>query len=91
VVALLNFSFRQAHASDILNVYGGGGMANYLIRFVVNLDPNGNPGIQWPKWTTSSPKLLTFFDGLIPELITEDTYREDELKFLTSVTLANPI
>ncbi|KAF5349447.1 hypothetical protein D9758_014626 [Tetrapyrgos nigripes] len=33
------------HSSDILNAYGGGGMADYIIRFTANLDPNGNTGI----------------------------------------------
>ncbi|KAF8895233.1 carotenoid ester lipase precursor [Infundibulicybe gibba] len=79
------------HASDILNVYGGGEMADYLIRFAATLNPNGQTGINWPKYTTQSPQLLTFLDGLVPLTITQDTYRKDAMNFLTNVTLANPI
>ncbi|KAF4580247.1 hypothetical protein EYR40_003229 [Pleurotus pulmonarius] len=38
------------HFSDILNVYFGGEMEDYLINFVNKLDPNGEGrGINWPK------------------------------------------
>ncbi|KAL4263268.1 Carboxylic ester hydrolase [Pleurotus pulmonarius] len=81
------------HASDILNVYFGGEMGDYLINFVNNLDPNGQGrGINWPKYTASSPNLVTFNDDLIsPVTITQDTFREDAISFLTGVTLANPL
>ncbi|KAG5638889.1 hypothetical protein H0H81_008948 [Sphagnurus paluster] len=77
------------HASDILNVYGGGGMADYLIRFATNLNPNSNFGLQWPQYTTSSPKLLTFMDGY--ETITDDTYRKDAMAYLINVTFDHPL
>ncbi|KAG6841028.1 hypothetical protein C0991_002576 [Blastosporella zonata] len=81
------------HGSDILNVYGGGGMADYLIRFAVNLDPNSKSilDLQWPKYTVASPKLLTFLDGLIPVTITDDTYRAAAMNALTNLTLNNPL
>ncbi|KAF5376472.1 hypothetical protein D9615_008628 [Tricholomella constricta] len=82
----------SVHASDILNVYGGGGMADYLIRFAANLDPNPKSGLQWPKYTTATRKLLTFYDGLIfDEKITTDTFRKDAIAFLTNITLAHPL
>ncbi|KAF8073585.1 carotenoid ester lipase precursor [Lyophyllum atratum] len=81
----------SVHGSDILNVYGGGGMADYLIRFATTLDPNSKFGLQWPKYSVASPKLLTFHDGLIPVTITDDTYRKEAMTFLTNVTLAHPI
>ncbi|KAG6910657.1 hypothetical protein DXG01_008701 [Tephrocybe rancida] len=79
------------HGSDILNVYGGGGMADYLIRFATTLDPNAKTGLQWPKYTQASPKLLTFLDGLIPVILTDDTYRKAAMNGLTNLTLANPL
>ncbi|THU87322.1 carotenoid ester lipase precursor [Dendrothele bispora CBS 962.96] len=79
------------HASDILNVYGGGGMADYLIRFATNLDPNGNTGISWPQYSQVSPTLLTFIDGLIPQILTQDNYRVDAMKTITQVLLTNPV
>ncbi|TFY81774.1 hypothetical protein EWM64_g2237 [Hericium alpestre] len=81
----------SVHASDILNVYGGGEMADYLIRFATNLDPNGNTGISWPKYTTQSPNLLTFLDGVTPLEITQDTYRIEGFNLLTQTTLAYPL
>ena len=81
----------QVHASDILNVYGDGEMTDYLVRFVANLNPNGNTGINWPQYTPSSPNLLTFLDGPVPLEITQDTFRQEAIAYLTNVTLANPI
>jgi acetylcholinesterase len=84
--------FRQAHGTDILNVYGGGDMANYLIRFAAKLDPNGGSDINWPKYTTSSPKMLLFQDNLFfPQDITTDNYRVDAMNLLTNFTYANPL
>ncbi|KAK0460006.1 carotenoid ester lipase precursor [Desarmillaria tabescens] len=79
------------HASDILNVYFGGDMADYLIRFAATLNPSGSTGIQWPQWTTNSPNLLTFNDGLLPLTITQDTFRGDAMSGLSKILLANPI
>jgi len=62
-------------------------MAAYLVRFVTNLDPNGAGTLSWPKWTTSSPNLLTFLDGLFPQQITQDTYRADAITYMNSVNL----
>ncbi|TFY69725.1 hypothetical protein EVG20_g3020 [Dentipellis fragilis] len=81
----------SVHGSDILNVYGGGDMADYLVRFAANLDPNGNTGINWPKYTTESPNLLTFLDGSIPLTITQDIYRSDGFDALTQLCLEHPI
>ncbi|KAJ8496267.1 hypothetical protein ONZ51_g1208 [Trametes cubensis] len=81
----------SAHATDILNVYGGGEMADYLINFVNHLDPNGNTVPSWPKYTTSSPSLLTFLDGLIPITITNDDYRVDAMNLITELSLQFPL
>ena len=66
-------------------------MADFLINFVNNLDPNGETGISWPKYNTSSPKLLTFLDGLTPLNITDDDYRVDGMNFLTELGFQFPI
>ncbi|KAH9030331.1 carotenoid ester lipase precursor [Lactarius pseudohatsudake] len=80
----------SAHASDILNIYGGGDLTDYLIHFATNLDPNGGSGPHWPQYTTSSPQLLTLLDGAVPADITLDTYRVEAMKYLTKLSLANP-
>ncbi|EGN97919.1 hypothetical protein SERLA73DRAFT_109200 [Serpula lacrymans var. lacrymans S7.3] len=79
------------HASDILDVYGPSDMTDYLINFVTNLDPNGATGISWPQYTTAAPNLMTFMDGLPSLEITQDTYREAAMTYLTNVTLQYPI
>jgi len=84
-------SFVQVHTSDLLNVYFNGELTDYLIRFVATLDPNGSTGAYWPKYTTQSPNLLTFLDGLIPVTITQDTYRRDAIDYMITVTLSNPL
>ena len=90
-IYLLREVASQVHTSDIVNVYRDGEMTDYLVRFVANLDPNGNTGINWPKYTPSSPNLLTFLDGPTPLGITRDTFRQEAIAYLTNVTLANPI
>ncbi len=79
------------HASDISNVYFGGDMGDYLIRFVNDLNPNGNTGIAWPKWTAASPAMLSFNDGVVPLSITADTFRQEAIEALTEILLENPI
>ncbi|KAI0671152.1 carotenoid ester lipase precursor [Trametes maxima] len=81
----------SAHATDILNVYAGGDMTNYLINFVNNLDPNGKSLLSWPKYSKASPKLLTFQDGLIPLAVTNDNFRVDAMNFITQLSLAHPL
>ena len=80
-----------AHGTDILNVYGGGDMTDYLVNFVNNLDPNGKTGIAWPKYTLESPPLLTFLDGLTPLTITNAHYRVDGFNLITKLSLEFPL
>ncbi len=79
------------HATDILNVYGGGDMTDYLVNFVNNLDPNGVTGIHWPQYSLGSRELLMFQDGLIPLTITTDDYRVDGFNVITDLSLKFPI
>lgn len=70
-------------------------MTDYLINFVVNLDPNNKrtllTGQYWPKYTNSSPQLLTFQDGLFPLTLTSDTFRADAFDYGIQVLLNNPM
>jgi len=83
----------SAHGTDILNVYaiGGGDMTDYLINFAANLDPNHSSLFNWPQWTSGSPTLLTFLDGLIPLELGQDTYRQDAMNYMINLTLKYPI
>ncbi|KAJ7480555.1 carotenoid ester lipase precursor [Mycena latifolia] len=79
------------HFTDILNVYFDGELTDYLINFATNLNPNGKTVPNWPAYTTASPNMMTFLDGLFPTTISQDTYRKDAMAFLTNITLQFPI
>ncbi|KAJ6554984.1 carotenoid ester lipase precursor [Mycena vulgaris] len=79
------------HATDILNVYFDGELTDYLVNFATNLNPNGNTVPNWPAYTTATPNMMTFLDGLIPTTITQDTYRAAGMQFLINTTLQFPI
>ncbi|KJA17434.1 hypothetical protein HYPSUDRAFT_46373 [Hypholoma sublateritium FD-334 SS-4] len=81
----------SVHASDILNVYGGGEMGDHLIRFVNNLNPNPSTGYQWPQYTLATRKIATYIDGIIPVITGTDTFRTEAIDYLTQVTLVNPV
>jgi len=79
------------HVSDILNIYFDGELTDYLINFATTLNPNGNTVPNWPAYTTKTPNMMTFLDGLFPTTITQDTYRAEAIQFLTNLTLEFPI
>nr|VWO95946.1 Carboxylic ester hydrolase (EC [Ganoderma boninense] len=82
----------SAHGTDLLNVYMGGDMTDYLVNFVNNLDPNGAKRLYWPQYTLDSRKLLTFWDGIIrPLSITTDDYRVEGFNILTNLSLQFPM
>ena len=84
-------SVIQFHGSDLLNVFFNGELTDYLIRFTNHLDPNGGGLHHWPQYDTKTRSVLTFWDGLIPITITEDTYRQDAINVLTNLSLAYPL
>ena len=82
----------SAHGSDILNIYGGGDLTDFLIHFSTNLDPNGGLSPHWPRYTTSSPKLMTLLDNQATNrTITLDTFRVEGMEFLTKLEIAHPL
>ncbi|RPD60509.1 carotenoid ester lipase [Lentinus tigrinus ALCF2SS1-7] len=80
-----------AHGTELADVFGGGPMGDYLIRFAATLDPNGDGAVQWPRYTNSAPLMLTFNDAQPTFNVTRDTYREEEMKYLTKLSLADPM
>ncbi|KAI9063824.1 carotenoid ester lipase [Trametes sanguinea] len=80
-----------AHSTDLQNVFGGGDMADFLIRFVNTLDPNGGPEINWPAYTPETPELLAFIDGEKPLEITPDTFRKEAMEYLMFLGLVHPV
>lgn len=80
-----------AHSSDLVNVFGGGIMADYFIRFINTLDPNGSSSpraqVKWPRYDTEQPRLLTF----LPEyedpsvIVTDDDFRNEQTEFFVGL------
>ncbi|KAF9453329.1 alpha/beta-hydrolase [Macrolepiota fuliginosa MF-IS2] len=82
------------HASDLINSFFlGQELQDYIIRFTVKLDPSGTGllDFKWPKYTTGNPNQLIFLDGLIPQVVGKDTYRQPQMDFLTQLSLQVPI
>ncbi|TBU55940.1 carotenoid ester lipase [Dichomitus squalens] len=80
-----------AHGTELADIFGGGPMQDYLIRFAATLNLNGNGAFTWPRYTNSSPALLTFNDA-VPQLnITLDTFRAAQMEYLNKLSLADPI
>ncbi|RPD58750.1 carotenoid ester lipase precursor [Lentinus tigrinus ALCF2SS1-7] len=86
-----NFSgVGDAHTTDLLNVFAPGDMTDFFVRFVHDLDPNGNCGVQWPPYNTSARATLQFNDGDVPLNITVDDQRLNGTDELTSLSLRFP-
>ncbi|KAN0142053.1 Alpha/Beta hydrolase fold [Lactarius tabidus] len=81
----------SAHSSDLPYIYGGKDLADYLINFVTNLDPNGPSVPHWPQYDTSSRQLLTLYDSPVPTNITLDKFREEGIQFVTELLSENPL
>jgi acetylcholinesterase len=79
-----------AHGTDLLDSFGGGKLADYVIYFTRNLDPNGDlEEISWPQYDLRDPKALIFQEfGLVVE---DDNYRIDPLEFVANLSLLHPI
>jgi len=81
-----------AHSSDLMNVFGGGVMTDYFIRFINTLDPNGSTSpraqAEWPKYDPERPLLLTF----LPEhanpsvIVTDDNFRQEQMEWFAEMT-----
>ncbi|KAI0754512.1 carotenoid ester lipase precursor [Daedaleopsis nitida] len=89
----------SGHGMDVSDVYDGAELADYLINFVHDLDPNGapngdhpGPGTHWPQYTLAAPRVLTFVDGLFPAMtVLDDRHRAEGMKLLTELSLEYPL
>ncbi|RPD58747.1 carotenoid ester lipase precursor [Lentinus tigrinus ALCF2SS1-7] len=78
------------HGHDLLVAFGPDDMADYFIRFVNNLNPNGDTGLQWPTYDTTARATLQFNDGAEPLKITADDERLVGMSELSSLSLRFP-
>ncbi|KAF9450184.1 carotenoid ester lipase [Macrolepiota fuliginosa MF-IS2] len=82
------------HGSDLVDSFFlGQELRDYIIRFTVKLDPSGTGffDFKWPKYTTGNPNQLIFLDGLVPQIVRKDTYRQPQMDFLTQLGLQAPV
>ncbi|KAI0666882.1 carotenoid ester lipase precursor [Trametes maxima] len=79
------------HTTELANIFGGGDMTDFFVRFVNTLNPNGGTGIHWPMYTSDSPQLLTFVEGKTRLKVIPDTFREESNQFLTQLGLEQPV
>jgi len=81
--------FGSAHVSDLLEIYRGGPLVTSLINFVNHLDPNGESGNRWPRYSLRHPKNFVFGPGTTS--IQDDTHRKKAISVLNSVLLRHPM
>ena len=63
-------------------------MLTALINFVNHLDPNGESGGQWPKYSLDNPKNFVF--GPDGTSVQDDTYRKKAMAVVNAVMLRYP-
>ena len=64
-------------------------MLTALVNFVNHLDPNGELGGQWPKYSLGNPKNFVFGPGTTTS-VQDDTYRKEAISVLNAVALRHP-
>ncbi|TFK85029.1 carotenoid ester lipase precursor [Polyporus arcularius HHB13444] len=84
-------SIGDAHLTDLINAFGPGDMTDYFVRFVNDLDPNGDSGVHWPPYTTTARATLQFNNGAVPLNITADKERLAGTNELASLALRFPL
>lgn len=80
----------QTHTTELANVFFGGDMTDFLVRFVHTLDPNGGQEVHWPAYTAESPQLLLFANGKKSLEIIPDTFRKEANEFLVQLSFEQP-
>ncbi|KAI0666901.1 carotenoid ester lipase precursor [Trametes maxima] len=86
--------FGVAHGTDFgVVLVNATDQADYFIRFIATLDPNGasDRTIQWPQYDTNKRKVLLFAGGEISLAISDDTAREDPIAELAALTSMYPL
>ncbi len=94
--------FHHAHGLDLKDIYGPGDLTDYMVHFVNYFDPNGNSSARqggnetggslfWPRYTPSSPQLLTLQDGPTPMTVGEDNFRKEAIKIIGDLALKYPL
>ncbi|GJE92632.1 carotenoid ester lipase precursor [Phanerochaete sordida] len=87
-----NFAYGSEHGSDLLYIYLPGDLADYYINFVNHLNPNIGANVTaWPQYDTRGREVLTLLDGTPNITVTNDSYREEPIAYLTELSLKYPL
>ncbi|KAH9908241.1 carotenoid ester lipase precursor [Epithele typhae] len=85
--------FGATHTTELSNIFGGGDLADFFVRFVNTLDPSGDGALDWPVYTTAAPLVIALQEGAgVPPLaLVKDTFRREATAFVTQLGLAHPL
>lgn len=79
--------FLQTHGTDLQRILGPGDLSDYFINFVNTLDPNSAEVLEWPRYSSGLPALLTLTDQIADISVSADTFREEQIEFLNQLAL----
>ncbi|KAM5544420.1 hypothetical protein V8D89_002080, partial [Ganoderma adspersum] len=86
--------FGYPHGRDLLSLSRGEELTDYVIQFIMTLDPNGrsNRTITWPWYDPTLRQMLRVLDGEEPLLIIgRDNAREEAMEFMMALSLRYPL
>ena len=84
-----------AHSSDLVDPFSGGVTAEYFIKFITHMDPNGHSTsgrsiLPWPRYTNELPSMMRFFHNDIPVSVGFDVNRKKALDNWNKLMLKRP-
>jgi len=84
-----------AHSSDLVDPFSGGVTAEYFIKFITHMDPNGHSMsghsiLPWPRYTNELPSMMRFFHNDIPVSLGFDIDRKEALDNWNKLVLERP-
>ncbi|KAI0793609.1 carotenoid ester lipase precursor [Fomes fomentarius] len=83
-------SIGVVHGTDVTVAYEPGDMTDYFIRFVNDLNPNAENGVQWPEYDAAARSSLEFRDGDTPLRIIPDDARAEAMSIVSALSLRFP-
>ena len=83
------------HSSDLVDPFSGGVTAEYFIKFITHMDPNGHSMsgrsiLPWPRYTNERPSMMRFFHNDIPVSLGFDIDRKEALDNWNKLVLERP-
>ncbi len=88
---LLNNIHLQAHGADTPLAYTPGAMVDYFVRFVNDLNPNSDTGVQWPQYDAAARLSLEFsIDVDTPLRIVADDALSEAMGVVSALSLRFP-